>query len=82
MNPVLAMLGFYQSIPTLGLIGFLASFIGFVRYGRRNLSKRDSVQAMIMDCLVVVASLIRPFLLNTDPLARGAALGFKFQLLN
>ncbi|XP_026418821.1 BTB/POZ domain-containing protein At3g50780-like isoform X1 [Papaver somniferum] len=82
MNPVLAMLRFYQLIPTLGLIGFLALFIGFLRYRGRNLSKLDSLQAMIMDCLVVVASLIRPFLLNTDPLARGAALGFKFQLLS
>ncbi|MCL7046770.1 hypothetical protein MKW94_024956 [Papaver nudicaule] len=80
MNPIMPLFGFYQSIPTLGLIALLALFIVSVRY--RNARRFNyTLQAMVMDCVVGIASLFRPFLVNSVPLA-GGALGFKSQLLN
>ncbi|MCL7026099.1 hypothetical protein MKW94_023353 [Papaver nudicaule] len=78
MSPIMPLLGFYQSIPALGLIAFLALFIGYVRY-RNSTKLKYSLQAMVMDCLVVVASLVRPVLVNPSTVG---ALGFNFQLLN
>ncbi|KAI3848423.1 hypothetical protein MKX03_036271 [Papaver bracteatum] len=37
---------------------------------------------MVMDVLVVTASLVRPFLVNPVPMSGGEVLGFKFQLLH
>ncbi|KAI3962181.1 hypothetical protein MKW98_005812 [Papaver atlanticum] len=74
---VMPLVGFYQSIPTLGCIVFLALFIVLVRYKNFN---EYSLQAMVMDVVVVIASLVRPFLVN--PVPGGAVLGFKFQLLH
>ncbi|XP_026438117.1 uncharacterized protein LOC113336687 [Papaver somniferum] len=78
---IVPLLGFYQSIPILGSIAFLSLFIGFVRY--RNFYKVNySLEAIVMDSLLVIASLARPFLVNPGPMAGGGALGFKVQLLN
>ncbi|RZC52034.1 hypothetical protein C5167_020460 [Papaver somniferum] len=80
MSPIMPLLGFYQSVPTLGLVVFLALFTGFIRY--RNFTKLNyTLQAMVMDCAVVIASLVRPFFVNPGTVSGGAS-GFKFQLLN
>ncbi|KAI3932943.1 hypothetical protein MKW98_029176 [Papaver atlanticum] len=80
MNPFMPLLGFYQSIPSLGLITFLTLFTVYVRY--RNFTKfKYSIQAMVMDIVVITASLVRPFLVYSGPMA-GGPLGFKLQLLN
>ncbi|KAI3994468.1 hypothetical protein MKX01_012725 [Papaver californicum] len=79
-DPIVPLLSFYKSIPSVGLFAFLTLYIGIVR--DRNFSRFvrfNSLQAMVMDFMLVVPSLARTILVNSDPFAE--EIGLKFQLL-
>ncbi|KAI3831089.1 hypothetical protein MKX03_034326 [Papaver bracteatum] len=79
-DPIVPLLSFYKSIPSVGLFAFLTLYIGIVR--DRNFSRFvrfNSLQAMVMDFMLVVPSLARTILVNADPFAE--EIGLKFQLL-
>ncbi|XP_026439683.1 protein TIC 20-II, chloroplastic-like [Papaver somniferum] len=79
-DPIVPLLSFYKPVPSVGLFAFLTLYIGIVR--DRNFSRFvrfNSLQAMVLDFMLVVPSLARTILVNADPFAE--EIGLKFQLL-
>ncbi|KAI3952820.1 hypothetical protein MKX01_006863 [Papaver californicum] len=78
-DPVIPLLNFYKSIPSLGIFVFLTLHLGIIR--DRNCSRFvrfNSLQVLLMDFMLIVPELVKKSLVSADTMEE---IGFRFGLL-